>query len=137
MPQRCEECRYLRLRKQKEASSAKWRRENPEAHRAAIERALEAAKKTPLRKRARMMYSTYRLTLEQFDAMVKKQNGLCAICGLAPLGRGRTDFLVVDHCHDTGRVRALLCGKCNSALGLVDENPETLRAMRAYLKKWA
>lgn len=130
------DCRFLRINKQRTEYKAKWQREHPDEYAALVARSIEQARANPIRKRARMLYSTYRMTVEQFDAMVQAQNGLCAICGFAPVGRGKTDFLVVDHCHDSGKVRSLLCGKCNSALGLLDENPDILRSMLRYIKKW-
>jgi hypothetical protein len=57
----------------------------------------------------------YGITVEQFDAMVIAQKGLCAACGHAPTGR-----LHVDHDHETERVRGLLCLPCNMALGFLE-----------------
>lgn len=56
----------------------------------------------------------YGITLEQYNAMLAAQNDVCAICGTPPMEKRR---LVVDHCHRSGRVRALLCGPCNTQLG--------------------
>lgn len=53
----------------------------------------------------------------------------CDICG------GRTKKMAVDHCHSTGAVRGLLCGKCNTALGLVDHDVEKLQALIDYLRR--
>ncbi len=52
----------------------------------------------------------------------------CAICG-------RTEFIVVDHCHKSGRVRDGLCQRCNSAIGLFGDDPEMLAKAMAYLEK--
>jgi hypothetical protein len=67
--------------------------------------------------------------------MVEQQAGLCAICGGQPNGPGRR--LHVDHCHMTGRRRALLCAKCNTMLGLADDVPERLESAATYLRKWS
>lgn len=56
----------------------------------------------------------YGITLEQYNAMRAAQNGCCAICGITPTEKRQ---LHVDHCHSTGRVRALLCSPCNTQLG--------------------
>ena len=64
-----------------------------------------------------------------FESTSADQNGLCEICGQLPGLNG----LVVDHCHSTGRVRGLLCSPCNSAIGLLKENPATLLAAIEYL----
>ena len=74
---------------------------------------------------------TYGLTPEGFDALVESQNGVCAICEGPPRGPGKC--LHVDHDHETGKIRGLLCAPCNTAIGLLAENPERVRAMLAYL----
>lgn len=78
----------------------------------------------------------YGITPSDFDAMLAAQCGLCAICGDAPdpEGRGAYARLHIDHDHTSGAVRALLCGRCNSALGLFRDDPDLLRAAAAYLE---
>ncbi len=62
------------------------------------------------------------------------QDGKCAICGTAePGGRGKR--LHVDHCHETGLVRGLLCYACNTGLGLFRHNSQSLEQAQAYLKR--
>lgn len=73
----------------------------------------------------------YGLTVADYEALLTQQNGVCAICGKACPTRGR---LSVDHDHATGEVRGLACHKCNTALGLFDDNPTLLRAAAAYLE---
>lgn len=63
--------------------------------------------------------------------MVIAQNGCCAICGTVPRR------LVVDHCHSTNMVRALLCDRCNRGIGSFEDNGELLRAAAAYVDKYA
>lgn len=76
----------------------------------------------------------YGLSKEEYEAMLSSQTNLCAIC--KQTGRHiRFDKLCVDHDHSTGKVRGLLCGKCNSAIGLLADNPELLRAAADYLEK--
>ena len=76
--------------------------------------------------------SRYDMTLEDFDMLVEKQDGSCAICGTADTGRyGRFS---VDHNHETGQIRDLLCVLCNSWLSHI-ENREWLLLATAYLKK--
>lgn len=79
----------------------------------------------------------YGLTVEAHAAMVQSQNGLCAICGDPPPqlgGRNRTT-LNVDHDHETGQVRDLLCYFCNLGLGYFKDNPDRIEAAAAYLRR--
>lgn len=62
--------------------------------------------------------------------MVDDQNGVCAICLKPPTVKA----LCVDHSHDTGTVRGLLCDKCNQGLGRFDDDPTMLEAAIQYLK---
>jgi hypothetical protein len=73
----------------------------------------------------------YGISLEEYDAMLDRQGGVCAICKRKP-DEGKALF--VDHCHVTGRVRGLLCGKCNSVLAFGNDDPDILRAAIAYLQ---
>ena len=78
------------------------------------------------------MLRQYGLTIEQYEDMFRSQNGMCAICnGFSLAGRR----LAVDHNHNTGKVRQLLCSICNTVLGMVKERPERLEAMIEYLAK--
>ncbi len=78
--------------------------------------------------------NNYRLTVKEFDEMVKRQDGKCGICGGYP--GSRTKRLCVDHDHKTNKVRGLLCKKCNSALGLLGNNIYIVNSALDYLKKW-
>lgn len=78
----------------------------------------------------RRSLAKYGLTLEQYDEMVRKQHGRCAICRTTSPGK---KGLVVDHCHRNGHVRALLCGKCNTLIGLADEDPRILMQAMRYI----
>ena len=71
----------------------------------------------------------YGLTKEQYEQMYENQQGLCGICSLP------FDVLAVDHCHETGKIRGLLCKPCNSALGLLGDKQETIKRAIAYLEK--
>ena len=73
----------------------------------------------------------YGISLEDYDRMFEKQNGNCKTCGLPEINQR----LAVDHCHETGKVRGLLCSRCNLVLGRVEENTETLWNMIEYLKE--
>ena len=66
----------------------------------------------------------------QYLALFQQQGGRCAICG-----KSSTRQLHADHCHTTKVVRGLLCGSCNTALGLFGDSPEVLRAAVRYLNR--
>lgn len=71
------------------------------------------------------------ITLEEYDKMFQEQNGLCAIC----LRSDTLRELSVDHNHETGKIRGLLCGKCNLAIGNLEENIEHFYSAIRYLEK--
>ncbi|MAF30559.1 MAG: hypothetical protein CL819_15335 [Croceicoccus sp.] len=84
------------------------------------------------------MHRTYGVTGEQYEAMVEKQGGQCAICKTTEPGRGSgggQTLFCVDHDHETGAVRSLLCRKCNAGLGAFADNPDRLTAAARYLRK--
>lgn len=72
----------------------------------------------------------YGISLEDYDAMVDRQENLCAICRGVTEGRP----LCVDHCHDTGKVRGLLCVTCNVGLGSFRDRTDLLIAAAKYLR---
>lgn len=76
--------------------------------------------------------SNYGISMKTYDKMLKKQNGVCAICKQK---NGKKVNLKVDHNHNTGQVRDLLCDNCNFAIGHSKENPSILRKMAQYLEK--
>jgi len=90
-----------------------------------------SAEKHPHLHRRGKLRRRYGMTIEAFDALFTIQNESCAVClAELPLWRDRH----VDHCHTTGRVRGILCGYCNRAIGCAKENPKALRAMADYLE---
>jgi hypothetical protein len=82
--------------------------------------------------RDKMLRSKYGISVEQYETMLKEQGGVCAICGGVNKDKRR---LSVDHCHETGRVRGLLCRICNSNLGRWGDNEEGILKVLAYLRK--
>ena len=73
-------------------------------------------------------------TQADYDRLLVKQEGLCAVCRQKETRRirGKVIRLSVDHDHDTGRVRGLLCGSCNVALGLLGDDQATIEALARY-----
>lgn len=74
-------------------------------------------------------FNKFGITRKDYDLMVLKQNGVCAICKLPPKYQG----LDIDHDHTTGKIRELLCNHCNTMIGLAKESPELLRVAINYL----
>jgi len=75
----------------------------------------------------------YGLTIEDYQALLKKQGGHCAICP-SPIGNSKHISLFVDHCHKTKAVRGLLCHNCNAILGHAKDDPSILRVAADYLE---
>jgi hypothetical protein len=77
------------------------------------------------------------LTLKDYDQMLEAQDGVCAVCGNPETYKqnGICVRLSIDHNHNTGLVRGLLCRACNVVLGLIDENKERLLELALYLEK--
>lgn len=126
------ECPEIKARDKeiKRKSKEKWRANNPGAWRKEnltleqIENRNAAARKHRLKK-------NYSLTPEQFIEMLNKQKGKCAICGKHAAYEKKG--LNIDHNHETGEVRELLCTACNRALGLLKEDTAIMRKMIAYV----
>ena len=80
----------------------------------------------------------YGITLEQYDDMMLKQDGVCAICKQRETMKnkhGITVNLSVDHDHETGQVRGLLCRNCNVGLGNFSDDIRVMRVAISYLSK--
>lgn len=141
-------------RRQKDRErAAKYRRSNPEKIREINRRSHERAKEDPERLlKLRAYQQTYRernrqllsdkdrqrkfgISRQEYAELFHKQNGVCAICNNAETATrmGKIKALAVDHCHDTGMVRGLLCSDCNTGIGKLKEDPEILRAALQYL----
>jgi hypothetical protein len=99
------------------AAAAEWRKNNPEKYAEAI---------------LRYNLAKHGLTIEEYNELLVKQNGVCAICHEAEISRQR---LSVDHDHLTGKVRALLCIRCNCLLGYARDSIQLLLAAVDYLKR--
>ncbi len=95
----------------------------------------------PSMDRERDMRRKYGITISEYEIMFAAQDGKCAICKLAEKAfdprTGAQKRLAVDHCHNSEKIRGLLCWDCNIALGKIKDSPEILREMIAYLEKHA
>ena len=97
--------------------SAKWRRENAERARR--------------NDRSKLLQKKFGITLQHYNSMAEAQQHCCAICGQPEsvnLKGGLTSHLAVDHCHKTGKIRGLLCFKCNTALAQFEARLDKLAA---------
>lgn len=83
--------------------------------------------------RGRQLKKLYGMTREDFDRLLSKQGGKCAICKRPDNAAGRA--LGVDHCHRTGKIRGLLCNWCNAGLGGFRDNVAFLLSAVEYLKQ--
>jgi len=90
----------------------------------------------PNKARDASLKKMYGITAEWYDKQHETQKGLCAICGKpeAVEIKGKIVRLAVDHCHETGKVRGLLCMSCNRGLGAFKHSPDLLRASVKYLR---
>lgn len=82
--------------------------------------------------RNRRLKREFNITPDGYDNILKRQNGKCAICGNGN-GDLKREGLFIDHNHDTGVVRGLLCGKCNVGIGHFQDNPKLLKRAIEYL----
>jgi hypothetical protein len=100
-----------------------WKKNNPE-------KARSQARERELRRK-------FGINLEQYNEILKKQNYKCAICNKKEtmIIKGKIVELAVDHNHDDGKIRGLLCSNCNNGLGRFFDNKELLLKAYDYLKK--
>lgn len=114
-------CSTICRRTKRRELKRKWNLENP-VEMEAIQR------KNKLRERG--------LTTEDYELLLAKQKGQCAICGKSEdqCGRGRK-YLCIDHDHKTGIVRGLLCGSCNMGLGMFSDRDDLLMCAAEYIRE--
>lgn len=88
----------------------------------------------PMAKRNQDLMEKYNMTIEDYNSLLESQNGKCAICGKDNCGRSDHKYLYVDHNHQTGKVRGLLCASCNAGLGQFKDNISYLKNAVKYLE---
>lgn len=74
----------------------------------------------------------FHLSIEDYELMLKQQNNVCKICKQPEMAFNRIK-LTVDHCHKTGKIRGLLCGRCNTMIGMAKDSLSILKAAIEYL----
>lgn len=93
------------------------------------------------RGRENYLIRNFGITQEQYDAMELAQNHKCAICGKEETSKDSRQVLreirrlAIDHDHNTGKIRGLLCRRCNTVLGQLEDDPSLFRAAADYLDK--
>lgn len=87
-------------------------------------------------RRASHILRRYGVTEEWYDDQLARQGGGCWICGATESGNGKPR-LSIDHDHETGLVRGLLCAWCNRGIGYFGDNPDQMRRAIAYLEAFA
>jgi len=131
---RCKKCvrvysrkHYKKNRKKYIAYSKRWAKENPERIKEISGNHRKNNKECYQNSQLKYLYG---IGLKKVKEMKKKQKGRCLIC----LTSFRKKTPQVDHDHKTGKIRGLLCGKCNRALGLLGDNPTILRTAYEYIR---
>lgn len=83
--------------------------------------------------------SKYGITPDQYDKMLIAQNGVCKICKQPEQSmngaKTKLKLLAIDHCHDTTKVRALLCSRCNIGIGCFKHDPDLLKKAALYCEE--
>jgi hypothetical protein len=79
----------------------------------------------------------YGITLDEYNKLLSKQKNKCSICEIDNNGkyRNKARAFAVDHCHNTNKIRGLLCSDCNIAIGLLKDNTKYLQSAINYLNK--
>lgn len=99
------------------------------------QRSAERNRKRPIQRKSIELRHRYGISLDEYQERLASQDGCCAICRLP--AREMSKQLAVDHCHETGAIRGLLCSSCNFGLGAFKDNPEHLQRAALYLKSRA
>lgn len=112
------------------ANVKRWQQENAERLNA-YRREYNARPDRKRKMRDAYYRRSFGITADEFDEMLAQQGGHCAICSRTP---DQVASMHVDHCHETGRIRGILCINCNQGLGQFFDDAETLERAAAYLR---
>ena len=118
----------------------RWRLNNPEKYKAQRVRAEQKRRERGYyEKNSNTIFEnylkrTYNIDLNKYNSLFEEQSGVCAICKQECVS-GRK--LAVDHNHDTGEVRGLLCCRCNRGIGNLDDSLDKLKSAVLYLEKYS
>jgi len=117
---------YNEARRKKYAENAVWR----DGHKATVRAWAEANPEKRFAQRLRQ----YGITPEQYKQMMDAQGNACAICGYSDTTDPKM-FPHVDHCHETNKVRGILCSHCNMAIGKFKNSEKLLLSAAEYVRK--
>lgn len=124
-----------RLRKEASQKKLEWRRANPDKDKANRKRyRIKNPEKVKTHNRNSLLKREYGITQDVYDLTLETQNGACALCFRPNADTGKQK-LNVDHCHESGKFRGLLCGKCNRGLGAFNDDIDLMERAFLYLKK--
>jgi len=126
----------VKKREKLNAYQRAWRKKNLEKSRAISRKSMARARKqTPRIIKSRKLKSSYGITIDQLEAMIKMQDNKCAICKFTFDLSKQSTGPNIDHDHRTNIVRMILCRACNNLLGYADDDISILRKSISYLEK--
>lgn len=116
-------------RKQRAEATARYQLKHPDR--------VKVSQKNTYKKRGRSkaLEDRYGLTVQEYDELLLRQNGHCALCPATTFMPDREERLAVDHDHVSKKVRGLLCQACNLMLGYAKDLPERLEEGASYLRR--
>jgi hypothetical protein len=129
-------------KEKRNAYLAKYREKNRERENARQRewRKKAGRKETIEQIRINKLWQKYRLSEKDYRKMLSRQKGVCAICGQPETRMNNKGTgirrLCVDHDHETGRIRGLLCMRCNLFIGAIDDRIDIAHKVLVYLDKW-
>lgn len=139
---KCNDCRnvYRRVAHKKDpdikrVQASNWSKQNKEKVKLA---ARIARIENPERYKGYCLKRDFGITVEEYRRMWDKQKGVCALCAKPETAKhqnGTVKSLAVDHCHDTGKIRGLLCWVCNTGIGKLQDSPALLRLAAEYIER--
>jgi len=118
---------YLKNSEEQKEYQRQWRLKNPEYIK-------QYCLKNSEKRRRWKLKNNYNMTLEQYQEKLTEQFSGCPICNITIMETGKT--LIVDHNHKTGKTRGLICRNCNSAIGLLKDDPKIVKNALTYLEKY-
>jgi hypothetical protein len=128
----CKECRnnayneYYKKNPEKQKEKNNSQKSNRKKYYSSVE-GIKSSRRSHLKR-------MFNISLEDYNELLERQNFKCVICNGYETSY-RNEVLSVDHCHNTGKIRGLLCNTCNRALGLFKDNKELLTNAIKYLEQ--